>query len=92
MPYTLRLYLYLFVAGVLAVVCADWLSPLGFTVNIIFAVVVGRWMLGRKESVALVNYFAAGMRTNEDRRLRSGDDNRFVRLATNIAAPFPREL
>jgi len=55
MPYKLRLYLYLFVAGVLAVVCAEWLSPLGLTVNIIFAVVVGylgvvvgRWLFGRK--------------------------------------------
>ena len=38
------------------------------------------------------NYSPAGMRTNEDRRLGSGDNNRFVRLTMNIAAPFPREL
>ena len=40
MTYTLRLYLYLFVAGVVAVMGAVWLSPLGLTVNIILAVVV----------------------------------------------------
>jgi hypothetical protein len=55
MAYTLGLYLYLFVASVVAFAGAVWLSPLGFTVNIIFAVVVGylgvvvgRWVLGRK--------------------------------------------
>jgi uncharacterized membrane protein len=55
MTYTLRLYLYLFVAGVVAVMGAVWLSPLGLTVNIILAVVVaylgvvvGRWLFGRK--------------------------------------------
>jgi hypothetical protein len=55
MAYTLGLYLYLFVASVLAGIGAAWLSPLGFTVNIIFAVivaylgiVVGLWLFGRK--------------------------------------------
>jgi len=55
MPSTLRLYLYLFVFGVVAVVGAEWVSPLGLSVNIIFAVVVaylgvvvGRWLFGRK--------------------------------------------
>jgi hypothetical protein len=54
MPYTLRFYLFLFVAGVAAFVAAVWLSPLGFTVNIAFAlvagylgIIVGRWALGR---------------------------------------------
>jgi hypothetical protein len=51
MAYTLGLFLYLFVASVVAGIGAAWLSPLGFTVNIIFAVivaylgiVVGRWL------------------------------------------------
>ena len=51
MAYTFGLYLYLFVASVVAGIGAAWLSPLGFTVNIIFAVVVaylgvvvGRWL------------------------------------------------
>ena len=42
----------------LAGIGAAWLSPLGLTVNIIFAgivaylgVVVGRWLFGRKKSV-----------------------------------------
>jgi hypothetical protein len=55
MTYTFRIYLYLFVASVVAFAGAVWLSPLGFTVNIIFAVVVaylgivvGRWLFGRK--------------------------------------------
>jgi len=55
MAYTLGLYLYLFVASVVAGIGAALLSPLGFTVNIIFAVVVaylglvvGRWMFGHK--------------------------------------------
>jgi len=37
MTYTIGLYLYLFVASVVAGIGAAWLSPLGFTVNIIFA-------------------------------------------------------
>ena len=55
MPYSLRFYLYLLVAGVVALVGADLLSPLGLTVNIAFAlvagylgIIVGRWVLGRK--------------------------------------------
>jgi hypothetical protein len=55
MAYTLGLYLYLFVGSVVAGIGAAWLSPLGFTVNIIFAVVVaylgvvvGRWLFGRE--------------------------------------------
>jgi membrane associated rhomboid family serine protease len=55
MPYTLRFYLYLLVSGVVALVGADLLSPLGLTVNIAFAlvagylgIIVGRWVLGRK--------------------------------------------
>ena len=55
MAYTVGLYLYLFVASVVAGIGAAWLSPLGFTVNIVFAVVVaylgvmvGRWLFWRK--------------------------------------------
>jgi hypothetical protein len=55
MAYTLGFYLYLFVASVVGGIGAAWLSPLGFTVNIIFAavvaylgVVVGRWLFGRE--------------------------------------------
>jgi hypothetical protein len=51
----LGLYLYLFVASVVAGIGTAWLSPLGLTVNIIFAVVVaslvvvgGRWLFGRE--------------------------------------------
>ena len=54
MAYTFGFYLYLFVASVVAGIGAAWLSPLGLTVNIIFAVVVvylgivvGRWLFGR---------------------------------------------
>jgi hypothetical protein len=57
MAYTLGLYLYMFVASVVAGIGAAWLSPLGFTVNIIFAlvvaylgVVVGRWLFGCENS------------------------------------------
>ena len=53
MPYTLRFYLYLLVSGVVALVGADLLSPLGLTFNIAFAliagylgIIVGRWVLG----------------------------------------------
>ena len=56
MPYALRFYLYLLVAGVVTVVLAVWLSPLGPIVNLLFAVVaaylvivVGRRVLGRKQ-------------------------------------------
>lgn len=56
MPYTLRFYLYLLVADVLAIIGANFLTPLGPIVNAIFAVIVGylgiivgRWVLGRKE-------------------------------------------
>ena len=55
MAYALGFYLYLFVASVVAGIGAAWLSPLGLTVNIIFAVVVaylgvvvGRWLFERK--------------------------------------------
>ena len=55
MAYALGFYLYLFVASVLAGIGAAWLSSLGFTANIIFAVVVaylgvvvGRWLFGRE--------------------------------------------
>jgi hypothetical protein len=55
MSYALRFYIYLFVADVIAVVIAVWLSPFGLIVNLVFAfvlayltVVVGRWVLGQK--------------------------------------------
>jgi Flp pilus assembly protein TadB len=38
MPYTASFYLYLFVAGVVVVVLANLLSPLGLLVNLVFAV------------------------------------------------------
>jgi len=57
MAYTLGLYLYMFVASVVAGIGAAWLIPLRFTVNIIFAlvvaylgVVVGRWLFGCENS------------------------------------------
>ncbi len=56
MPYALCFYLYLLVAGVVGVVIAVWLSPLGLLVNIVFAVaaayltiIIGRRVLGRKQ-------------------------------------------
>ncbi len=56
MPYALCFYLYLLVAGVVVVVIAVWLSPLGLLVNIVFAVaaayltiIIGRRVLGRKQ-------------------------------------------
>jgi hypothetical protein len=55
MPYALRFYLYLFVAGVVVVVISVWLSPYGRAVNVAFAVIVaylvviiGRRVLRRK--------------------------------------------
>lgn len=55
MPYALRFYIYLFVAGVVAVVVAHLLSPLGLLVNLGLAVlapyvgiIIGRRVLGRK--------------------------------------------
>jgi len=55
MPYTAGFYLCLFVAGVVAVVLARLLSPLGLLVNLVFAVaaaylamIIGRRVLGRK--------------------------------------------
>jgi len=55
MPYALRFYIYLFVAGVVAVVVVRLLSPLGLLVNLIFAavaaylaIIIGRRVLGRK--------------------------------------------
>jgi hypothetical protein len=36
-PYFLKLYLYLFVAGVVGFLVARWLSPLGLLVNLICA-------------------------------------------------------
>jgi Flp pilus assembly protein TadB len=56
MPYALRFYLSLFVAGVLVVLLAVLLSPLGRIVNLLFAIaagyltiVIGRRVLGRKQ-------------------------------------------
>jgi membrane associated rhomboid family serine protease len=55
MPYALRFYLYLFVAGVVVVVLSVWLSPYGLAVNVAFAVIaaylvviIGRRVLRRK--------------------------------------------
>jgi hypothetical protein len=55
MAYTFGQDLYLFVGSVFAGIGAAWLRPLGFAVNIIFAVVVaylvvavGRWLFGRE--------------------------------------------
>ncbi len=56
MPYALKFYLYLFVAGVvMVVVAARWLAPYGWGVNLLFsfaeaylAIVIGRRVLGRK--------------------------------------------
>ena len=54
MPYVVKLYLYLFVGGIVAVVVALWLVPLGLVVNLIFAfsaaylwIIFGRWLFGR---------------------------------------------
>jgi hypothetical protein len=54
MPYTLRFYLYLFAAGVLVLVVAVRLAPLGLLVNLIFGfgaayltIIVGRRLFGR---------------------------------------------
>ena len=55
MPYTLRLYLCLFVVGFVEFVLVDWLSPLGPVVNAVLAavaayltIVVGQRVLGKK--------------------------------------------
>ena len=60
MPYTLRLYLCLFIVGFVAFVLVDWLSPLGPVVNALLAAVaayltilVGQRVLGQEESVAM---------------------------------------
>jgi hypothetical protein len=52
MAYTFGFYLYLFVASVVAGIGAVWLRPLGFTVNIIFAGVVG-YLGGRCRTVTV---------------------------------------
>jgi len=55
MPYTLKFYLYLFVAGVIVTVISVWLRPYGLLANLAFAfiaayfaVIIGRRVLGRK--------------------------------------------
>jgi len=55
MPYTLRLYLCLFVVGFVEFVLVDWLSPLGPVVNALLAAVaayltilVGQRVLGAR--------------------------------------------
>ncbi len=55
MPYTAGFYLYLFVAGVVVVVLARLLSPLGLLVNLVFAdaaaylaIIIGRRVLCRQ--------------------------------------------
>jgi hypothetical protein len=54
MHYATRFYIYIFVADVVAVVIAVWLSPFGLMVNLAFALVaaylavlIGRRRLGR---------------------------------------------
>ena len=54
MPYTLKLYLYVCVAGLIAFVLAVWLSRFGWIVNIVLAfvgayltIIIGRRVLGR---------------------------------------------
>ena len=57
MPYAVKLYAYIFVANVLAVVIvARWVKPFGFMVSMAFGlvftyltIVTGRWLFGRKE-------------------------------------------
>ena len=57
LPYALRFYLYLFVAGVVVVVAVmRWISQFGFLVTLGFGVVyayltiiIGRRVLGRKQ-------------------------------------------
>ena len=57
MPYAVKLYAYLFVANVLAIVIvARWVSAFGFMVSmaigLVFAyltIVTGRWLFGQKE-------------------------------------------
>jgi hypothetical protein len=58
MPYTAGFYLYLFVAGVVVVVLARLLSPLGLLVNLVFtvaaaylAIIIGRRVFGPTKSV-----------------------------------------
>ena len=54
MPYALEFYLLLFVAEVVVFLVARSLAPLGLGVNSVFAfaaayaIVIGRWVLGRK--------------------------------------------
>ena len=57
MPYAAKLYAYVFVANVLAVVIVvRWVKPFGFLASLAFglvfaylAILVGRRLLGRKE-------------------------------------------
>jgi hypothetical protein len=56
-PYAAKLYAYIFVANVLAVVIVvRWVKPVGFMVSMAFGlafgyltIVTGRWLFGRKE-------------------------------------------
>jgi len=52
MPYALRFYLYLFVAGVVVVLLSVWLSPYGPAVNVAFAVIAAYFVIiiGRRTS------------------------------------------
>jgi len=57
MPHAAKLYAYIFVANVLAVVIVvRWLQPFGFVANMAFGlvfayltIVTGRWLFWRKE-------------------------------------------
>ena len=58
MPYTLKFYIYLFVAGIAVTVGVVWLAPLGLTVNLIFAISaaylwinVGRWIFNKPDGL-----------------------------------------
>ena len=56
MPYSVKFYVYVFVANVLAVVIvARWVKPFGFVASLVFGlvfayltIVTGRWLFGRK--------------------------------------------
>jgi membrane protein implicated in regulation of membrane protease activity len=76
MPYTLRLYLCLFIVGFVAFVLVDWLSPLGPVVNALLAAVVAYLTI-------LVGQRVLGRRICSDARLRRTGGRNGTALVTS---------
>jgi len=82
MPYTLRLYLCLFIVGFVAFVLVDWLSPLGPVVNALLAAVVAYLTI-------LVGQRVLGRRICSDARLRRTGGRNGTALVTSSREPYP---